>query len=64
MFSCHPLLLSLFVLVYLLIGPQAVVARPRDCTMCRECIRDPEREKRIKLRRVRDHFICTFVITY
>jgi DNA-directed RNA polymerase I and III subunit RPAC1 len=38
-------------------GPQAVAARPRDCTLCRECIRDPEREKRIKLRRVRDHYI-------
>ena len=39
------------------LGPQAVVANPRNCTMCRECIRDPAREKRIHLRRVRDHFI-------
>lgn len=38
-------------------GPQAVAARPRDCTVCRECVREPEREKRIKLRRVREHYI-------
>lgn len=40
-------------------GPErrAVVARPRDCTVCRECIRDPEAEKRLKIERVMDHFI-------
>ena len=38
-------------------GPQVVTARPLDCTMCRECIRDPVNEKRVKLRRVRDHYI-------
>eukprot|EP01132_Coremiostelium_polycephalum_P006628 gene6628-8200_t len=32
-------------------------ARPLDCTMCRECIRDPEFENHIKLERVRDHFV-------
>lgn len=41
------------------IGPRAVTARPRNCTMCRECIRDPEHEQKIKLRRVRDHYIFT-----
>lgn len=35
----------------------ATVARPRDCTMCRECIREPEWEKRVELTRKRDHFI-------
>ena len=41
-------------------GPtrRGVVARPRDCTLCRECIRDPERAPRIKLEQVSDHFIC------
>jgi DNA-directed RNA polymerase I and III subunit RPAC1 len=38
----------------------AVAARPRACTMCRECIREPAWDERVKLRRVRDHFICTF----
>jgi DNA-directed RNA polymerase I and III subunit RPAC1 len=38
-------------------GPEAVTARPLDCTMCRECIRDPVNEKKIKLRRVRQHYI-------
>jgi len=36
---------------------RAVAARPRDCTMCRECIRLPGWKDRLKLRRVRDHFI-------
>ncbi|CDF35709.1 unnamed protein product [Chondrus crispus] len=35
----------------------AVVARPRDCTVCRECIREPEWEERVELTRKRDHFI-------
>lgn len=35
----------------------AVVARPRDCTMCRECIREPEWEKRVQLNRIKDHYI-------
>jgi len=39
-------------------GKRAVVARPRNCTMCRECIREPEWEQRVELRRIRDHFIC------
>lgn len=40
--------------------PSAVVARPRDCTMCRECVRDPEKNpfgRKIELRRKADHFI-------
>ncbi|KGN56027.1 DNA-directed RNA polymerases I and III subunit RPAC1 [Cucumis sativus] len=36
---------------------RATVARPRDCTLCRECIRGDAWEKRVALRRVKDHFI-------
>ncbi|KDO24786.1 hypothetical protein SPRG_09634 [Saprolegnia parasitica CBS 223.65] len=35
----------------------AIVARPRDCTMCRECIRAPGWDAKVKLGRVSDHFI-------
>lgn len=35
----------------------AFVARPRDCTMCRECIRDPDWNERVELMRKREHFI-------
>jgi DNA-directed RNA polymerases I and III subunit RPAC1 len=35
----------------------AVVRRPRDCTMCRECIRKPEWNGVVELSRKRDHFI-------
>lgn len=38
---------------------RAVVARPRDCTMCRECIRKEGWAERVKLRRKSDHFIFT-----
>lgn len=38
-------------------GKQAVVARPRDCTMCRECVREGPAKEKVKLRRVADHFI-------
>lgn len=41
---------------------RAVVARPRSCTLCRECIMEPT-EKKIELRRVRDHFIFTIEST-
>jgi DNA-directed RNA polymerases I and III subunit RPAC1 len=34
-----------------------VAKRPRDCTMCRECIRKDD-EVGIQLERVKDHFIC------
>ena len=37
----------------------AVVARPRDCTMCRECIRKEGWSERVRLRRKADHFIFT-----
>lgn len=36
---------------------KAVVARPRNCSMCRECIREPDWQKRVKLARRKDHFI-------
>jgi DNA-directed RNA polymerase I and III subunit RPAC1 len=35
----------------------AVVARPRQCTMCRECIRTDDWNKRVRLSRVKNHFI-------
>jgi len=35
----------------------ARVANPRNCTMCRECIREPGWDKLVKLRRKKDHFI-------
>ena len=35
----------------------ATVARPRDCSMCRECLREPGWDEKVKLGRVRDHFI-------
>lgn len=41
---------------------RATVARPRACTLCRECIREDGWEKYVALRRVKDHFICKFVI--
>lgn len=38
-------------------GKKAVVANPRACTLCRECIRGVN-EELVELRRVKDHFIC------
>ena len=35
----------------------AKAARPRNCSMCRECVRYPGWEKRVELARVKDHFI-------
>lgn len=37
---------------------RAVVAKPRACTLCRECIRGGG-EDNVELRRVKDHFIFT-----
>lgn len=37
----------------------AVVARPRDCTMCRECIRKEGWQDKVHLKRHTDHFIFT-----
>ena len=48
---------------------RATVARPRNCTMCRECTRGDMPttgapwSERIKLRRVRDHFIFSVETT-
>eukprot|EP00904_Undaria_pinnatifida_P009873 jgi/Undpi1/6015/HiC_scaffold_2.g01289.m1 len=36
---------------------RATVARPRDCTMCRECIREPGWSDKVSLTRIADHFI-------
>ncbi|KAL6079664.1 DNA-directed RNA polymerases I and III subunit RPAC1 [Balamuthia mandrillaris] len=36
---------------------RAVVSKPRNCTVCRECIREEEWSKQVKVMRVRDHFI-------
>lgn len=38
-------------------GSRATVARPRDCTMCRECIRHEGWTERVKLARKADHFL-------
>ena len=38
-------------------GGKAVVARARDCTMCRECIRKEGWAEKVQLRRKADHFI-------
>jgi len=35
----------------------AVVAQPRNCTMCRECIREPEWNDRVLLQKDKQHFI-------
>eukprot|EP01114_Cavostelium_apophysatum_P015220 TRINITY_DN4104_c0_g1_i1.p1 TRINITY_DN4104_c0_g1~~TRINITY_DN4104_c0_g1_i1.p1 ORF type:complete len:353 (-),score=94.65 TRINITY_DN4104_c0_g1_i1:485-1543(-) len=35
----------------------AKVARPRNCTMCRECIRPVKYQDKIRLSRVKNHFI-------
>lgn len=42
----------------------AVVSKPRNCTMCRECIRDPEDQQRIRLLRRRNYFHCTYIYIY
>ena len=42
---------------------RAVVARPRNCTMCRECVRGDGWAERVELRRVRDHFIFSVETT-
>eukprot|EP00981_Chlorochromonas_danica_P012690 scaffold5259_cov168-Ochromonas_danica.AAC.6 len=36
---------------------QAKVGRPRDCTMCRECIRHEGWDEKVKLARKNDHFL-------
>eukprot|EP00499_Haloplacidia_sp_CaronLabIsolate_P004428 CAMPEP_0196779510 /NCGR_PEP_ID=MMETSP1104-20130614/6428_1 /TAXON_ID=33652 /ORGANISM="Cafeteria sp., Strain Caron Lab Isolate" /LENGTH=355 /DNA_ID=CAMNT_0042149691 /DNA_START=6 /DNA_END=1070 /DNA_ORIENTATION=- len=36
---------------------RAVVARPRNCSMCRECIREPHWDRRVRLYRKMDHFL-------
>lgn len=41
-------------------GKRAVVARSRNCSLCRECIRESAWADRVALLRVSDHFICTF----
>jgi DNA-directed RNA polymerase I and III subunit RPAC1 len=38
-------------------GKRAVVARPRDCSMCRECIRKDGWAEKVSLGRAHDHFI-------
>ena len=42
---------------------RAVVSRPRNCTMCRECIRGDDWNERVQLRRVRDHYIFSVETT-
>ena len=38
-------------------GQRAVVARPRDCSVCRECIRLEGWSEKVRLTRVPEHFI-------
>ncbi|KAK9269768.1 hypothetical protein L1049_001546 [Liquidambar formosana] len=42
---------------------KAIVARPRACTLCRECIRGKEWGDLVALRRVKNHFIFTIEST-
>ncbi|GBG91118.1 hypothetical protein CBR_g51921 [Chara braunii] len=42
---------------------RACVARPRDCTLCRECIREDGWGERIQLHRVKHHFIFSIEST-
>ncbi|CAN4106661.1 unnamed protein product [Withania somnifera] len=42
---------------------RATVARPRACTLCRECIREEGWDKNVAVRRVNDHFIFTIEST-
>lgn len=37
---------------------RAIVANPRDCTTCRECIKRPEFKEKIELTKVKDHYEC------
>jgi DNA-directed RNA polymerase alpha subunit len=40
----------------------ARVARPRNCSMCRECIREEAWAERVQLQRVKTHFICRWCV--
>lgn len=42
---------------------KAKVVRPRECTLCRECIRGDGWDRRVQLRRVKEHFIFTIEST-
>jgi DNA-directed RNA polymerase I and III subunit RPAC1 len=42
---------------------KARVAKPRNCTLCRECVRGTDWDKRVQLTRVKDHFIFTIEST-
>ncbi|KAJ7522201.1 hypothetical protein O6H91_18G001000 [Diphasiastrum complanatum] len=44
-------------------GKRAKVARPRACTLCRECVRGDDWEKRVQLRRVKEHFMFSIEST-
>lgn len=44
-------------------GRKATAPRPRDCTLCRECIREEGSDKYVALRRKKDHFIFTIEST-
>jgi NAD-dependent dihydropyrimidine dehydrogenase PreA subunit len=44
-------------------GSRAVAARPRDCTVCRECLRPEGWAERIELERVDNHFIFSIEST-
>jgi len=41
----------------------ALVRNAESCTMCRECIRDPDWDRHLKLKRVKNHFIFSIETT-
>lgn len=38
---------------------RVVTARPRDCSLCRECVRHPQFQEHVKLSAVKNHYIYT-----
>jgi len=43
---------------------KAIVARPRDCTTCRECIKHVEFKEKIELNKIKDHYECKNISYY
>lgn len=43
---------------------QVIVANPKNCTTCRECLRHENTQKFVQLKKVRDHFICKLLFSF
>lgn len=43
---------------------QAIVSRPQNCTVCRECIRNKDWESKIRLSRLKNHFTCNLFLFF